>query len=97
MTLIDILAQVSSTPTAGGIPGVGKIQTLINAVQWFALVACLIAIFGGVIAWLGGSRSGHGGAVSGGRIAVAGGALGAFLVGLGPAIINFFFSMGTSG
>lgn len=88
-----LLADVSATPTAAGMPGGDVAQQLIN---WL----CQIALWGGLASiLLGGALYGlaehgghYGGAAKGRKLAVGGG-IGALMAGLAPQAINVLYRM----
>lgn len=92
-----VIYQVTMTPTADGAPGASMAQQLIDWLGQYALWASLGAILVGVITYGLGQRFGNGGYATGGRTLVVAGIFGAILTGLGPTIINLFYSAAQSG
>jgi hypothetical protein len=92
-----VTAQVDLRPDPSALPGTAQLQSLVNGLAFWALIACLgaIAIGGGM--WAFGGRANNYNAVGNGKTLVAGGAIGAALVGGAAAIVNFFVSVGSGG
>lgn len=87
-----VLAQVSVTPSADGLPGSGLIQKLLNWGQMLALWGSLAAILiGAAIAGLAQHSGSYSGASSGKKLIMAG-AGGALVAGLAPTIVNTLFT-----
>ena len=87
-----VIAQVSVSPNADGMPGADLIQQLLNWGQMIALWGSLAAILGGA-AMYGLSR--EGGSFNGagrGKGLALGGVVGAILAGVAPAAVNMLFS-----
>lgn len=90
-----LLLQVDVRPDPAGLPGTAQLQTVVNGLAWWALLACVAAVLIGAGAWAFGSRAGNYSAVGNGKSLVAGGIIGGFLVGAASAIVNFFTSVGS--
>lgn len=84
--------EVQVNPSDGG-PGTQALQTLLDWLGGYSLMACLAAVLagGGLYAYSR-SRGSHGMAITGTALA-AGGAVGTILVGLAPAIINSLYNI----
>lgn len=91
MSLVRVVAQVSVSPSADGMPGADLIQQILNWGQMLALWGSLAAILAGA-AMYGLSREGgsYGGAGRGKTLAL-GGVVGAILAGIAPAAVNMLF------
>lgn len=89
---LGVIAQVSVSPSADGMPGADLIQQLLNWGQMLALWGSLAAILAGA-AMYGLSREGgsYNGAGRGKGLAL-GGVVGAILAGVTPAAVNMLFS-----
>jgi len=95
-TAARVLAQVSVTPDASGMPGGGLVQRLLNWGQMIALWGSLAAILiGAAVAGLAQHSGSYNGASSGKKLIFAG-AGGALVAGLAPAIINTLFAAAKS-
>jgi Family of unknown function (DUF6112) len=81
-------------PNPSALPGSATFQSLVNAVTWFALVACLVAVIIGAVTWAFGSSSTNAAAASKGQKTVAGGIIGAVIIGASSILINFFYHLG---
>lgn len=95
-TIAVVGQEVEVNPTAEGIPGGSAVQTILNWLGQYALMAAAAAVIagGGLFAW---ARQGSGGrmaAISGTMLA-AGGVVGALFVGLGPDLVNTFYNLGS--
>jgi len=87
-----VLAQVTVSPTAEGLPGSALIQKLLNWGQMLALWGSLGAILiGAAIAGLAQQGGSYSGASNGKKLVLAG-AGGALVAGLAPTIINTLFT-----
>jgi len=86
-----VIAQVTVSPSADGMPGADLIQQILNWGQMLALWGSLGAILAGA-AMYGISREGgsYGGAGRGKGLAL-GGVVGAILAGVAPAAVNMLF------
>ncbi len=84
------------SPNAAGLPGSATLQSLINGLAWWALLAALAGLVIGAATWALGSHSNNYQHASTGRraVLVSGGA--ALLIGAAPTILNFLFSTGQS-
>jgi hypothetical protein len=88
---LGLIAQVTVSPSADGMPGADLIQQLLNWGQMLALWGSLAAILAGA-ALYGVSR--EGGSYSGagrGKALALGGVVGAILAGVAPAAVNMLF------
>jgi hypothetical protein len=94
MDTLHLLAQVSVTPDGGALPGTAQLQSLVNGLAFWGLLACVGVLLAGSAFWAGGSRSSNYGAVANGKSMVFGGAVGAALIGGAAAIVNFFYTVG---
>ena len=89
-----VLAQVDVRPDGDGLPGTAQLQSLIDGLAFWGLLACVGVLLVGAAFWAGGSRSSNFAAVANGKNMVFGGAIGAALIGGAAAIVNFFYSVG---
>jgi MFS family permease len=86
---------VTLTPTLSALPGSGTLQTLVNGLGAWALIAALVGLVIGAAAWALGVHSQNYQQSMVGRRAVLVSALAALLIGAAPEIVNFFFGQGT--
>jgi hypothetical protein len=88
--------QVSIDLTDGtDAPGLAGFAHTANIVAAFTLIACLLAVVGGIFLATSGRFADHRAAVAG-RLSIIAGVLGAFGVGIAAALVNFAFSAGTA-
>jgi Family of unknown function (DUF6112) len=95
MHVARVVAQVSAKPEQAGLPGGEVVQRIVNGLQFWGLMACLVGIFIGAMFWAIASHSQNYQYTSGGKKATILCALGALVIGAGAGIINFFFHAGT--
>jgi hypothetical protein len=86
---------VNLTPNGGGIPGSQAVQGIANGIAWWALLLSLLGLVIGAASWALGSHSNNYQYASTGRKAVIVSGLAALLIGAAPALINFFFGVGS--
>ena len=91
-----LAAKLTLAPDASSLPGGAAIQSLMNGVAWWALIACLLGLVLGAATWALGAHANNYQHTSTGRkaVLVSGGA--AILIGAAPTILNFLFSVGQS-
>lgn len=87
-------AQVDANPSSAGLPGAGLAQSLLDWAGWIGLVGSLLAVLVGAAVWGLSQQAGNSVAAGRGRALVTGGAIGAFLVGVGPTLVNTLFDAG---
>lgn len=99
--LIDSVVIVRASgptldPSASGLPGSATLQSLINGLAWWALLAALTGLVAGAAMWALGAHSNNYQHSATGRraVLVSGGA--ALLIGAAPTILNFLFNAGRS-
>lgn len=91
-----LAAQLSLTPQSGALPGGAALQSLMNGLAWWALLACLVGLVVGAATWaLGAHSNNYQGAATGRRAVLVSGAA-ALLIGAAPALLNFLFGVGQS-
>jgi hypothetical protein len=90
-----MLLTVSLSPDPGALPGGTVLQTLANGIAGWALILALVGLIIGAATWaLGAHSQNYQQSYSGRRaVLVAGGA--ALVIGAAPAIVNFFFNLGS--
>ena len=89
-------ADVSLTPDATALPGGDVLQHLTNGIGGWALMLALAGLLIGAAMWAIGAHSQNYHQSVGGRRAVLASGLAALLIGAAPAIVNFFFHVGTN-
>jgi hypothetical protein len=88
------IVNVKPDPSSG--PGTPSLEKLVNWIASLVLLALAVAILIGAAQWALGSRGNNYSQVSDGKSKVLYGLLGAFLVGAGSQLINFFYHAGTA-
>jgi len=93
---VVLAAQLTLTPNSSALPGGAALQSLMNGMAWWALIACLVGLILGAATWAVGAHSNNYQHASSGRraVLVSGGA--ALLIGAAPTLLNFLFGVGQS-
>jgi hypothetical protein len=86
--------DVALHPALNALPGGGTLQTLVNGLGAWALVAALVGLVIGAAAWALGVHSQNFQQSMVGKRAVLVSALAALLIGAAPPIVNFFYGQG---
>lgn len=86
----------SLDPNASGLPGTATLQSLVNGLAWWALLAALVGLVAGAGMWALGAHSNNYQHTSSGRRAVLVSGAAALLIGAAPTILGFLFSAGKS-
>jgi len=94
LQLLLTSAAVSVKPDPNALPGTSALEKLIDGLAAVALLGCVAGVLLGAAQWALGSKSNNYSHASDGRSKVMYGLLGAFVIGAGAAIINFFYSAG---
>ena len=101
--ILAYLASTSTTtttvqlnPSLSALPGGGTLQSLVNGLGAWALIAALVGLVIGAAAWALGVHAQNFQQSMVGRRAVLVSGLAALLIGAAPHIVNFFFGQGTS-
>ena len=82
------------SPDPGAAPGASGIQTGINVIAVYALLACLAGFLLGGAVWAIGGRIGNDHTAVGGKIGMAIAVGVAFLIGAAAAILQFAYGLG---
>jgi hypothetical protein len=92
----SLTADLTLSPDSSALPGSAALQSLLNGLAWWALLACLVGLVVGAATWAVGAHSNNYQHASTGRSAVlvSGGA--ALLIGAAPTLLNFLFHVGQS-
>lgn len=93
--LPTVIAAVSATPSPTGLPGSSVADHLINGLFFYTLLGCLAGLFVSVLVWVLSSRAQNFHHAAAGRQGTIVAAAGALIAGAGPALINFFQSLGS--
>lgn len=91
-----LYAGVTLTPSSTALPGGAVIQSLVNGLAFWALIAALAALVIGAAMWAIGNQMQNMQQSSAGRRAVLTSIVAAILLGAAPTLINFFFTTGTT-
>ena len=87
---------VNVKPNPDALPGMGALDKLVDGLAQAALLACVVGILIGAAQWAFGSRTNNYSHASDGKQKVLYALLGAFVIGAGSALINFFYSSGSA-
>lgn len=87
---------VDLTPSASGLPGTTVLQSLLNGIAFWGLLAALAGLVIGAATWALGAHSNNYQHTSTGRRAVLVSGAAALLIGAAPAILGFLFGAGRS-
>jgi hypothetical protein len=87
---------VSLDPSLTALPGGGTLQSLVNGLGAWALIAALVGLVIGAAAWALGVHAQNFQQSMVGRRAVLVSGLAALLIGAAPTIVNFFFGQGAT-
>ncbi len=88
----SVLAQVTVTPSATGLPGGALAQKVLNWTSQIALWGSLASLLVGAAVWGISQHAGNGYQAGRGRNFAVAGAVGALLAGLSPTIVNTLFA-----
>jgi hypothetical protein len=89
-------AAVKVKPNPDGLPGTAALEKLVNGLAAVALLACAAGLVLGGAQWALGSKSNNYSHTSDGKSKVLYSLLGAFVIGAGAALVNFFYSSGSA-
>ena len=89
-------AAVAINPNPNGGPGTPALEKLVNWLAAIVLIGCALGLLIGVGQWVLGSKSNNFSHASDGKQKVLYSLCGAFVVGAGAALINFFYTSGSA-
>jgi len=92
LAVARVLAQVTVTPDANGLPGGALAQKVLNWTDQIALWGSLASLLIGAAVWGISQHAGNGYQAGRGRNFAVAGAVGALLAGLSPTIVNTLFA-----
>lgn len=87
---------VSLNPDSGALPGSGTLQSLVNGIAFWALLAALAGLIIGAATWALGAHTNNYQNATTGRRAVLVCAASALVIGAAPTLLNFLFHAGQS-
>lgn len=88
------VTDVKLKPKADGLPRSEVLQSLVNGLAFWGLLAALAALVAGAAIWAWASHAHNHQYTANGRRAAGVAALAALLIGAAPALINFFAEAG---
>lgn len=94
LALPALALGVEATPDPSGLPGQEKLQKLLNGLYSWSLLIALAALVIAALVWAMGAHQSHYAAAASGKRGVLVAALAALLIGMAPAIVNFFYALG---
>lgn len=92
--LLATSGVISLNPDASGLPGGSELQSLVNGLGWWGLLAALAGLIIGAATWALGTHTNNHHHATAGRRAVVVSAAAALVIGAAPALLSFFFSAG---
>lgn len=92
--LVAAVRDVKVNPRAGGLPGSGVLQNLVDGLAFWALLACLAGIIVAAAVWAFAAHSNNHHYSANGRRGLLVSAVAALAIGASAAIVNFFAEAG---
>jgi hypothetical protein len=89
------LGLINPAPNPSNLPGSDQILSVLGGLRWGCLVACVIALSVGAAIWAFSSHQGNPYYASRARVTVLGALAGVLLVGAAPALIQWFYDLGS--
>lgn len=86
--------DVKLNPSPDGLPGSEVLQSLVNGLAFWALLAALAGMIAGCIVWAAASNGSNHHMAGRGRMGTLACGASALLIGAAPALINFFSDAG---
>jgi hypothetical protein len=101
VTVLAFLAAASAPdlsvdPSRSAFPGAPQLQSLIDGLGFWALLAALAGMVVGAVLWAVGHHSSNYQQAYSGRKGVVVSGAAAMVIGAAPALIRFFFGLGTA-
>jgi hypothetical protein len=93
--LFAAIRHVTVNPKPTGLPGSSVLQSLVDGLAFWALIACLAAMVVAAAVWAFAAHNNNHHYSANGRRGLLVAAMAALAVGAAPAIINFFADAGT--
>lgn len=94
-SLVAEAPGLSVNPSASSLPGATQLQTLIDGLGFWALLAALAGMLIGAVLWAVGHHSSNYQQAYSGRKGVVVSGAAAMVIGAAPALIHFFFNLGS--
>lgn len=91
-----LLATIDVTPDPAGLPGGEAVQSLVNGLAFYALLAVVAAFLAGAAMMAFGSLSSNPRSSAVGKATTLVALLAAFAIGAAAAVVTFFFDVGGS-
>ena len=91
-----IVADVSITPNANGLPGIEQLRSIVGAVMTVGLILAVLALIVAAIVWAFGSNSSNPHLAGRGKTGVLVSLAAAVVCGGSVALVNFFWHVGQS-
>ena len=92
---VILAGVINPAPNPSDLPGSDQILSILAGLRWGCLVACLIALSVGAAVWAFSAHQGNPYQVSRARTTVLGAVAGVLLVGAAPALVQWFFDLGS--
>jgi len=89
-------STISLDPSQSSLPGSSVIQSLVNGLGWWGLVASLVGLVVGAATWALGAHTNNYQHASTGRRAVLVSGAAALVIGAAPQVLTFLFNAGQS-
>ncbi len=88
------VTNVKVNPKAGGLPGSGVLQNMIDGLAFWALLGCVAGMIVGAVVWALASHSNNHHYSANGRSGLLVSAIAALVIGAAAALVNFFAEAG---
>jgi hypothetical protein len=85
---------IQLSPNSSGLPGGSVLQSLVNGLGWWGLIAALAGLIIGAATWALGAHTNNYQHATTGRRAVLVSAAAALIIGAAPTLLGFFYSAG---
>ncbi|MCL1870600.1 MAG: DUF6112 family protein [Promicromonosporaceae bacterium] len=89
-----LLADISITPNADGLPGIEQLRTIVGAVMTVGLILAVLALIVAAIVWAFGANSSNPHLAGRGKTGVVVALAAAVVCGEAVALVNFFWNVG---
>ena len=93
-SLVAEAPGLSVNPSPSSLPGATQLQTLIDGLGFWALLAALAGMLIGAVLWAVGHHSSNYQQAYSGRKGVVVSGAAAMVIGAAPALVRFFFNLG---